>query len=629
MPALYAGSGRSFGFRPAAPGPMPVSEVPSTPSSRPANDPMTFPRRTVARLLAVAALALGAAIPARAGDPVAASADREGSLGVSGEAAVTPEGPAGPEGPRWSGPTIPGIDISHWQGTIDWAKVAGTGKEFAFMKATDDDNYVDPTFATNRAQARANGLLVGAYHFARPDPSPGDARREAGYFVKVADPKPGSLLPVLDIETSQGLDQQGVTHWARTWVAEVRALTGVSPLVYTSPYGWITRTGDTRLVARDGAPLWIAHWGVSSPTLPAANWDGHGWIVWQHTSDGHVAGIAGRVDLDKLAGTTLGRITIRRLSIAIDGDAGRITSQPAGFGCAVTCARSVDPNATITLTAEPDDNAYFTGWTGACKGSDPTCTLEMRGNRSVGARFVTDIAPPVPSFGSPAGFTDPAVVSFDEHVRGVTPGNIVLRRASGDRVPTDPVCRGSSGSGVPCGGSLVRSVRLTPDAPLVPGRDYLVVVNPAGAEPKVHDRVGNETPTTPFAFEAARSVEQTQPPVVERPAAAWTQVHTPDASGGSYAVAGHAGAAVRLAFDGTGIGWVTVTGPNRGRAQVFVDGDLVRAWDLYTPARTFGVVRTIDGLADGSHMLRIVVMGRHRPASTGSLVAIDRFHVLG
>ena len=137
------------------------------------------------------------------------------------------------------------------------------------------------------------------------------------------------------------------------------------------------------------------------------------------------------------------------------------------------------------------------------------------------------------------------------------------------------------------------------------------------------------TPTTPFAFEAARSVEQTQAPVVKRPATAWTQAGTPDASGGSYAVAGHAGAAVRLAFDGTGVDWVTVTGPNRGRAQVFVDGELVRAWDLYSPARTFGVMRTIGGFADGPHVLRIVVMGRHRPASTGSLVAIDRFDVLG
>jgi GH25 family lysozyme M1 (1,4-beta-N-acetylmuramidase) len=587
---------------------------------------MTFPRRSFIRLAVAAALAFGAAIPAHAGDPLAASADRQGSLGSSGEPAATPGGLIGP---RWSGPTIPGIDISHWQGTIDWRKVAGTGKEFAFMKATDDVDYVDPTFATNRAQARANGLRVGAYHFARPDPSPGDARREARFFVKVAAPQAGSLLPVLDIETSRGLDQQGVTRWARTWVAEVRALTGVTPLVYTSPYGWIARTGDTRLLARDGAPLWIAHWGVSTPLLPAADWGGHGWVVWQHTSDGHVAGIAGRVDLDKLAGTSLGRITIRRLSIGVDGNAGRVTSRPGGYGCSTTCARNVDPNARITLTAEPDDNAYFTGWSGACRGTDPTCTIQMRGNRTVGARFVTDIAPPVPAFAAPKGFVDAAVVTFDENVRGVSRTNLALRRANGRRVATDMACRGASGSPVPCDGTTVRSVRLTPSVPLVPGRDYAIVVNPVAADPKIHDRVGNATPTTSFAFEAARSVEQTRAPVVKRPADGWTQVRAPAASGGSYAVARREGAAVRLAFDGTGIDWITVTGPNRGRAQAFVDGELVRSWDLYSPVRAFGIVRTIDGLGAGPHLLRIVVTGRHRPGAAGTLVAIDRFDVLG
>jgi GH25 family lysozyme M1 (1,4-beta-N-acetylmuramidase) len=605
---------------------MPLSEYPQPLPDHTDSDPMTLPRRSLARLAILAALGVGAAIPAHAVDPHASSTNRAGSLGASGEAALTPEGAVTP---RWSGPTIPGIDISHWQGTIDWTKVAGAGKEFAFMKATDDVDYVDPTFSTNRAQARANGLLVGAYHFARPDPSPGDARREARFFVKVADPQAGSLLPVLDIETSRGLDQRGVTRWARTWVAEVRELTGVTPLVYTSPYGWMARTGDTRLLARDGAPLWIAHWGVSSPTLPAADWDGHGWVVWQHTSDGHVAGIAGRVDLDRLAGTSLGRITIRRLSIAIDGDAGRVTSLPGGYGCASTCSRNVDPNRTITLTAEPDDNAYFTGWTGACRGTAPTCAIEMRGNRSVGARFVTDIAPPVPTFAAPKGFTDAAVVTFDENVRGVTPANVALRRANGDRVPTEAACRGTSGSPVPCDATTVRSVRLTPGDPLIPGRDYVIVVNPPAADPKVRDRIGNETPTTPFAFEAPRSVEQTQAPVEKRPATAWTQVQAPAASGASYAVAGREGAAARLAFDGTGIDWITVTGPNRGRARVFVDGDLVRAWDLWAPTRTFGVVRTIDGLGAGPHQLRIVVTGRHRHGATGTLVAIDRFDVLG
>src|SRR5215217_9613824 len=61
-----------------------------------------------------------------------------------------------------------GIDVSHWQGTINWPQVRSAGKEFAFVKATESTNYVDPTAAGNVANARAAGLLVGVYHFARP-----------------------------------------------------------------------------------------------------------------------------------------------------------------------------------------------------------------------------------------------------------------------------------------------------------------------------------------------------------------------------------------------------------------------------------------------------------------------------
>ena len=94
---------------------------------------------------------------------------------------------------------------------------------------------------------------------------------------------------------------------------------------------WLTRTGDTRLLARDGALLWVAHWGVDSPTLPADDWDGHGWVVWQYSSTGRVPGISGHVDLDVLAGTRLGRVTIRRLSVAVNGDAGFVSGDPARF----------------------------------------------------------------------------------------------------------------------------------------------------------------------------------------------------------------------------------------------------------------------------------------------------------
>ena len=582
-------------------------------------------RPHLVRLAAVTSFALLVALPAAAALPGGGSGNtaRDGAAGSSGEAGRTP----GAEDQAARRATLPGIDVSHWQGTIDWASVADAGPRFVFMKATDDTDYVDPTFATNRAQARANGLSVGAYHFARPDPSRGDARREARHFVDVADPEPGDLLPVLDIETSQGLGHTGVTRWARTWVRVVRSLTGVTPLVYTSPYGWATRTGDTRMLARDGAPLWVAHWGVSSPTLPANGWDGNGWVVWQHTSSGHVSGIRGDVDLDRLSGTRLGTITIRRLTIDVVGGAGRVTSDPPGIGCAASCSRSVDPDAVVTLTAVPDDRAHFTGWSGACSGDALTCTVTMRTSRSVGARFVTDVQAPTATITTPEDLADAAVVRFDEPVRGVGASNPVLRDAGGSRLAVHRVCRTAAGAPVACDTAVVRSISLRPAAPLAPGRSYRVSVNPDGAESVVRDGAGNPAPSAAAMFDAARVVEQTSSAVVRSPARSWSAVRVGHASGGSYAVARREGASARIAFDGPGVDWITVTGPDRGRARIIVDGEVLRTVDLFSAERAYGVVRTVGGLGDSAHVLRIVATGHGRPASTGSAVAVDRFDV--
>ena len=578
------------------------------------------PRRLLTGCLVVAALAVSPTATAAFGNPSAG----DGFAGQSGEADEATDERA--LGRPQVGPTLPGIDVSHWQDTIDWQKVAGAGKRFAFLKATDGHDYLDPTFATNRSGARANGLVVGAYHFARPDPSKGDAVEEARWFVSQADPKPGNLLPVLDLETSKGLDQQGITLWARRWVAEVRRLTGVTPLMYTSPYGWASRTGDSRALARDGVPLWVAHWGVESPLLPAADWDGNGWRVWQHTSDGHVAGIQGRVDLDVVKGTSLGPITIRRLTLEVEGDAGQVTSTPAGLGCRASCSKSTDPNATITLTARPDDKAYFTGWGGACGGDEETCTVTMRGNRSVRATFVTDITPPNPAASLAPGFNGPVAVRFDEPVRRVSAANVLLRRAGGDRVAVERVCRSAGGARVTCDG-MVRTVVMIPVSPLVPGRDYQVVVNPQGADPVV-DRVGNIATSLLEPFEGPSSVEQGHVPVMLRPARAWQVERAARASGGSFAMSDEPGAVVEMRFDGVGIDWMTVTGPNRGRARVSIDGERVRVVDMYSTRRRFGVVERIDGLSDGSHTLRIEVLAGRSPDSHGRWIAIDRFDVL-
>ncbi len=110
--------------------------------------------------------------------------------------------------PRLPTPFVPvteGIDVSHWQNTIDWNQVAACRQAVRLhegVRGHDADRRRSTT--GNRAQAKALGLYVGAYHFARPDRNPGDAIAEADYFLAMSQLAAGDLLPVLDLEVTAG-----------------------------------------------------------------------------------------------------------------------------------------------------------------------------------------------------------------------------------------------------------------------------------------------------------------------------------------------------------------------------------------------------------------------------------------
>jgi GH25 family lysozyme M1 (1,4-beta-N-acetylmuramidase) len=200
-----------------------------------------------------------------------------------------------------------GIDVSYHQGTIDWRQVAAAGKRFAFVRATAGTLTADTAYAANRSAARSSGLAVGAYHFANPDTAVNDAGNEASWFLQHAAISSGDLIPVLDLETTNGLSPAAMSAWAQTWLSQVTAATGVRPMIYTTPKFWSTSMGDTDWFARNGySVLWIAHWTTASqPSVPAAGWGGNGWSFWQHSSTGFVPGIVGPVDLDRFNGSSL------------------------------------------------------------------------------------------------------------------------------------------------------------------------------------------------------------------------------------------------------------------------------------------------------------------------------------
>ncbi len=255
-----------------------------------------------------------------------------------------------------------GIDVSHHQGAIDWSQVAQSGHVFVFQKATEGATFTDQTYASNRSGAAGVGLYFGAYHFARPDGATSaavqaDARAEADHFLAVAQPAPGDLLPVLDLEASGGLSSTLLVEWTQTWIDHVRAAVGSRVLIYSGPNFWRTSMGDTDVFALQSIPLWLAHYtSASSPSVPAANWGNSGWSFWQWTNCASIPGIAGCVDENRFAGSDLS-------SFKIPGAPGpEPTTTPA----------SPPTNQTPPLiSGDPEVGSTLSASTGAWAGSQP------------------------------------------------------------------------------------------------------------------------------------------------------------------------------------------------------------------------------------------------------------------
>src|SRR5436190_14605430 len=289
-------------------------------------------------------------------------------------------------------PTLPGIDVSQWQQTIDWSKVAGSGMRFAIARATKGQHYIDPTFQTNVDGARAEGIVVGAYHRATPsggaNANTTDARAEADHYLDVASPDVGDLIPALDIEETGGLAPPDLVVWVKTWVTRVTNRLGVKPMLYASPNFWTVNMGNTTWFADHGYRLWLAHWNVSSPTVPANGWQGRGWTFWQWTHKPGLPGVMTDLDRDRFDGTNLVTARIARLAAA-PGAGGSVADLTGRLSCGhgASCAALFDPSAIVTLTATPDPGAVFLRWGGACSGSSPTCSGTTPGRKSVTATF--------------------------------------------------------------------------------------------------------------------------------------------------------------------------------------------------------------------------------------------------
>jgi lysozyme len=227
-----------------------------------------------------------------------------------------------------------GIDVSHWNGVIDWIRVAGSGYRFVFGKATEGFTLIDPTYSVNRAGTEGFGLRFGAYHFARPSggsdaAATASAIAQADHFVDVADPQPGELPPVLDLEAKGSLGAARLQQWTRAWLDEVYARTGIQGMIYASPNFWKTAVADSSSFALAGNRLWIAHWTKgAAPLVPGGNWGGQGWTFWQWTDCSLVPGFAHCSDGDRMNGTDPGIVALGANPVGVPA----VTAAPSVVG---------------------------------------------------------------------------------------------------------------------------------------------------------------------------------------------------------------------------------------------------------------------------------------------------------
>ena len=206
---------------------------------------------------------------------------------------------------------IDGIDVSHWQRAPRWLEVKNAGVGFVIARATYSNAGLDEQYARNRTRLRNKGIPFTAYHHAGPDATIGDAIAEADHFVDVAQLNGRNLLPALDLKTHGDLDPEGLQEWVTTWLARVEERLGVKPMIYAPTPLWVEWMSNTTWFADNGYRFWVRDWdSVEAPILPANNWAGHGWTLWQ-TGTAQVPGIKGWVDQDRFNGPVLAPIRIR------------------------------------------------------------------------------------------------------------------------------------------------------------------------------------------------------------------------------------------------------------------------------------------------------------------------------
>jgi len=222
------------------------------------------------------------------------------------------------------GATVKGIDVSYYQGTIDWAKVKAHGIGFGIARVSDGTGFIDPKFGANWSGMKAHGIVRGTYQFFRPEHDP---IAQADLMVKQIKAhgglEAGDLPPVLDVEVQDGVSDATMRSRIKAWAEHIQAALGRKPMIYTSPGFWNAIGAGSEF---SKYTLWVAHWETACPSMPSS-WTS--WKFWQNADNGSIPGISGHVDTDLFNGTLA---DLKAFAGGSSGGGGTTTSAPASLG---------------------------------------------------------------------------------------------------------------------------------------------------------------------------------------------------------------------------------------------------------------------------------------------------------
>lgn len=181
-----------------------------------------------------------------------------------------------------------GIDISSWQGYVNFSAVKKSGIDIVYIKSSEGISYVNPYLEYSYKNAKSNGLKVGFYHYVTAKNTT-QARNQATFFAKTISGKQFDCKLAMDFENFSTLSKYEVNQISKVFLNTLQSLSNSQPIIYSNSYS--ARTIFDKSL--NSYPLWIANYGVTSPSN---NGKWQYWQGWQYTSSGRVNGVSGSVD---------------------------------------------------------------------------------------------------------------------------------------------------------------------------------------------------------------------------------------------------------------------------------------------------------------------------------------------